>query len=301
MASKSRIHPAPLREPLPANSSYRLLRWEDAPPDLPEKTTRRYPRNEERGGAWIAHPDLELTLYREGRGECVVGNQVTTLWPGELLLLGGNVLHHWRPQAGAAGLSLRWSFPASHGFWAMPEARVLIAGFRNAHRGIQYHGPTARALGNLLRQLEGAPPATRLALFVQILSTLTMADGADLRYVAHSLVTVDPAARHAPAIQAALHHLLEHFREKIRLAHMLQVTHMSRATFAREFKKHVGKTFIEVLQQLRIEAACRELAGGNEPITEVSYQSGFTELSFFNRIFHRPVGCTPSEYRARHR
>ena len=76
---------------------------------------------------------------------------------------------------------------------------------------------------------------------------------------------------------------------------------MSRPTFARQFKRHSGRSFSEFVNQLRLQAARRELRDGERGVLDVALACGFRQVTFFNRLFRREVGCTPTEYRRRHR
>jgi AraC-like DNA-binding protein len=76
---------------------------------------------------------------------------------------------------------------------------------------------------------------------------------------------------------------------------------MSKPTFSRQFKKHCGKTLSDFVQQVRLDAACHELAETDHPIIDVALGNGFSQISFFNRVFRRAIQCSPSEYRARTR
>jgi AraC-like DNA-binding protein len=46
-----------------------------------------------------------------------------------------------------------------------------------------------------------------------------------------------------------------------------------------------------------LQAACRDLAETDKPITEIAYPSGFGQLTFFYRFFRRQIGCTPKAFR----
>ncbi len=80
---------------------------------------------------------------------------------------------------------------------------------------------------------------------------------------------------------------------------VLALTGLSRPTFARQFKKHSGRTFSEFLNRLRLQAACRELLESGRSVLEIALGCGFTQVSFFNRLFRRLQKCSPTEYRAR--
>jgi AraC-like DNA-binding protein len=89
-----------------------------------------------------------------------------------------------------------------------------------------------------------------------------------------------------------------HYREEVRLEDVLKLTHLSRPTFARQFKKHSGRTLSEFLNHLRLQAACRELVESDRSVLEIALRCGFTQVSFFNRLFRRVMKCSPTGYRA---
>ena len=68
---------------------------------------------------------------------------------------------------------------------------------------------------------------------------------------------VGVGAHHQPAIERVIRHILQRFREPIPLAHVLQIAGMSKATFARQFRKHAGRPFSAFVNQVRLDAACR--------------------------------------------
>ncbi len=106
---------------------------------------------------------------------------------------------------------------------------------------------------------------------------------------------------HREAMGAAIRFLLAHFREPVRLDEVLALTGMSRATFARLFKRHAGRPFSTFLNELRLQAACHELAAGDRPVLAIALDCGFSQVSFFNRLFRRTWRCSPTEWRRRSR
>jgi AraC-like DNA-binding protein len=100
-------------------------------------------------------------------------------------------------------------------------------------------------------------------------------------------------------MQSAIRFLLAHYRNEIRLQQLLDVTGMSKPTFCRQFKKHSGKTLNEFLQQIRLDAVCHELATTDQPIIDLALGCGFSQVSFFNRVFRRAFRCSPSVFRRR--
>ncbi|HUX20997.1 MAG TPA: helix-turn-helix transcriptional regulator, partial [Spirochaetia bacterium] len=75
---------------------------------------------------------------------------------------------------------------------------------------------------------------------------------------------------------------------------------MSVATLCRFFKKNVGCTFNEYLTRIRISQACKLLIQTNLAVYSICVESGFENLSNFNRRFLRLKGMTPTAYRRLH-
>jgi AraC-like DNA-binding protein len=63
------------------------------------------------------------------------------------------------------------------------------------------------------------------------------------------------------------------------------------------FKQATGRCFIEFVNRLRISKSCELLADGDKPVTDVCFESGFNNISNFNRRFQQLKGMTPSHYR----
>ncbi len=84
---------------------------------------------------------------------------------------------------------------------------------------------------------------------------------------------------------------------QVSLADAADLVNMSLKSFSRFFKKSTGKNFVQYVNELRIGHACRRLIESNDSITEVCYDSGFNNLSNFNRRFLEIKNMSPREYR----
>ena len=89
---------------------------------------------------------------------------------------------------------------------------------------------------------------------------------------------------------AALRALTEAARRGLHL-------HGATATFARQFLLHVGKPFSIFRNQVRLQAVCHALRDTNEPVGNIALSHGFNQLSFFNRLFRRELGISPTDSR----
>lgn len=71
----------------------------------------------------------------------------------------------------------------------------------------------------------------------------------------------------------------------------------SKFHFTRLFKQYAQYTFGDYLTLQRIRAAERLLSHPSMSVTEIAFQSGFSSISTFSRVFRQFKNCTPSEYR----
>ncbi len=72
---------------------------------------------------------------------------------------------------------------------------------------------------------------------------------------------------------------------------------LSNGYLSRFFKKNYGMSFANYLTNVRVFHAADELLYTDAPITLVAYDCGFTSAAFFNKVFKKAYGVTPSEFR----
>ncbi|SFJ01579.1 AraC family transcriptional regulator, L-rhamnose operon regulatory protein RhaS [Paenibacillus sp. UNC496MF] len=92
-----------------------------------------------------------------------------------------------------------------------------------------------------------------------------------------------------------------HYAQPIGLEQISRMCGLSQTTFTTKFKRHLGLTFIEYRNRVRLEEAKTLLETSPAKIMAVALEVGFEDLSFFNRLFKREFGLTPSEHRERFR
>ncbi len=91
---------------------------------------------------------------------------------------------------------------------------------------------------------------------------------------------------------------LSNFTSQITIEDVASVANMNPASFCRFFKQVMHKTFIHFLTEVRMGYACKLLIDKDDfTIASVCYESGFKNLSNFNRQFKEYTGKTPSEYK----
>lgn len=111
----------------------------------------------------------------------------------------------------------------------------------------------------------------------------------------HSLLRNNPHSDHLIAeCESALK---QHYKSNNAIQLTLEQANIPERTLKRRFKAATGSTLIDYLQNIRIEAAKRQLEQTQLPVDQISFDIGYEDASFFRRLFKRRTGLTPSQYR----
>ncbi|MBU2341976.1 MAG: helix-turn-helix domain-containing protein, partial [Alphaproteobacteria bacterium] len=122
------------------------------------------------------------------------------------------------------------------------------------------------------------------------------------RWALRTLDPEDDFAELEPSLAKALRHLGACFAEPIDLADLAAIGGTTPLRMSALFRTVVGVSFKRLLRQIRILAACERLV--QQPaasITELAFQVGFGDLSYFERSFRSAIGESPRQFRRRRR
>ena len=99
---------------------------------------------------------------------------------------------------------------------------------------------------------------------------------------------------------SAMKFMSEHCCEDISRDDVAAAAEMSGAHFSRSFRKQFGRTFTDLLSQMRTERAADLLARTDRPLKLIALQCGFTDQSYLTKVFRRRYRVTPAMYRREH-
>ncbi len=87
-----------------------------------------------------------------------------------------------------------------------------------------------------------------------------------------------------------------HYQEDIRLADLAACVNMTPNYFCRYFKEITHRSPMDYLNYYRIEAACERLAYTDKTVSEIAYECGFQDASYFVKVFRHYKHVTPTQY-----
>jgi AraC-like DNA-binding protein len=257
------------------------------------------------GETWQFHPELELTLILESSGKQFIGDNIEDFGPGNLVLIGPNLLHLWKNdacyykksstlRAQAIVIHFLKDF-AGEGFLQLPELHHVRELFHKARRGIKFTGEGKRAVVNKIKRITNLDGIEKLTAFLTILNII--ANKTTHNYLSTSSFVEAAKKSNDFRINSVFEYIMNHFSEPISLDEISEEANMTRTSFCRYFKKHTRKTFTQFLNEIRVGYACRLLQENKFTVAQICFTCGFTNLSHFNRQFKKIKRQTPTEYR----
>ena len=254
---------------------------------------------------WHYHPQFELTLTVNARGQRYIGDHLGDFEPGDLVLLGPNLPHTWsaseridRAQpmlAVVVWFSLEWVEQLAACFPELHSLRQLAA---RAGPALHFSTDTSARSADKLLQLNALPVPQRLPLLLDVLLDLAGDTGA--RPLASMAQAPLPDGQHK-RMAGVFDFMHAHFREEIALETLAQRAALSLGAFHRCFKRHAHCTPGEYLARLRIGRACQQLIESNLAIAVIAQEAGYRNLAHFNRQFRAARHVTPRAFRQQYR
>ncbi|WKN42086.1 AraC family transcriptional regulator [Tunicatimonas pelagia] len=254
---------------------------------------------------WHFHSEYQLFLVLKGSGTRFIGDTVKPFTAGDLTFTGPNLPHLWRSdQEGKAGENLKHSegivvyfnedLVGEHLF-QKEEAIKLRQLFQNSLRGIEITGETAKSIRAMLMAL------LRLEGFAGVLELLKILDclskSSEIVLLASPGYTNTLKEDDTERMNEVYAYVMKHFKEKVTITTLAELTNMTPTSFSRYFKTHANKTFSDFISEIRVGHACKLLIEQEMNVSQIGYESGFQTLSNFNRQFKQITKRTPLRYK----
>jgi YesN/AraC family two-component response regulator len=103
--------------------------------------------------------------------------------------------------------------------------------------------------------------------------------------------------KYSAPITTCIHSIENQLYSEITLNQLSAICHLSPNYLSSLFKKEVGISFSEYIQQQRIEEAKKLLTYTSYPILDIGSLLNFTDQSYFIKVFKKFTGITPKQYR----
>lgn len=253
---------------------------------------------------WHFHNEYEILYVIEGTGTSFVADNVEQFESGDLAMLGSNLPHFWRsdekyhmPESQEKINYIVIQFPGDlirESFFEYPEFHVIQELFQRSSRGIRFFPSFAAKAGKVVLKIVQSSGFDRVILLLKLLHELAKTN--QYRLLAGELYQQQNHDFTDDRLTKVLHFLTTQYQQKIELEKVAEIAHLHPSAFCRYFKEKTGKSLSEYVTDLRISYACKLIIEGKLSVSQVCFESGFNNLSNFNRTFKRQTNMTPTKY-----
>lgn len=249
---------------------------------------------------WHYHREYELHLIRRTRGKAFIGDHIGAFRPGTIFLCGPNLPHNWitthdnAPGTRDEVVNFTDDLMASLTH-AMPEFRAFQPMLEDSRYGIEFPEASSRPLMPLFERLGQTQGTAQVLTFLTLMDALVKAGDYRILSTRAYQENTDPVME--DRINTVVEYLARNYQSEITLDEVAGLLRLSPSFFSRYFKKATGRRFIDFVIRLRISKACERLELTDDPITNICYEVGYSNVANFNRQFLKIKGMTPRQYR----
>lgn len=247
------------------------------------------------------HDEFELILIINAKGaKRVVGNSIGIIDEAELIFIGPNQYHAWfTHQCESEEISettIKFHKDLfNERFLNRNQLCMLKNILGNSHRGILFPKEIIGLVAERIEQLKQKNHFEAVLELLSILHILSVCP--DIKLLSDPGFSEEKIKHKEKRTECVFEFMYSNYNKHIALAEIAEIANMPATSFSRFIKKRTGKTFIEILNDIRLGYASRMLVDTNNTIAEIAYQCGFNNISNFNRTFKYKKLCTPKEFR----
>ena len=248
------------------------------------------------------HEEMELISVKKGSGRVILDLHPFPVKTGDLVIVFPGKLHGIRQKAGCAMEYENIIFRLDMLIPALPDRcsseflMPLLSGNGPSSyvcsQGCREFLPVQQLIARLDAISDSRPAGYELAVkgifFELLFQILPQRQGSG---------DETAGSRFQGKMKLVLKEVENRYAEPLTVKEMADMCGYSASHFMKFFRRQMGMSFVEYLNDYRLLMAARMLASTEETVTEIARLSGFDQPSYFNRLFRRKYGMTPSEYR----
>ncbi len=244
------------------------------------------------------HEEIQLCFIGEGEGKLIVGDTISYYKKGDVIVIGSHLPHVFKSDESLKMSRMLTLFFTKESFgkefFELEELHELQEFFKRSKHGYKIID-AEEDIKKLFLQLENSSKLNQFLILLQLLKLTSTCDYQSLSSFIYGKKYSDNEGKR---MRNVFEYTMNHFDEEVSLKTISEVANMTKNAFCKYFKKRTNKTYIQFLNELRIEHACKLLQNKNEhSIAVIAEASGFANISNFNRQFKSALGITPLTYR----
>jgi len=255
------------------------------------------------------HKEFEILYNIENSGTRFVGDSIRRFSNGDLVLVGPHIPHYWHSDdryfegienltAKVVLIQFEENFPGDK-FFELPEMQNIKSLFAKSAHGIRFTGRDGTKIGDKIIQISEAVGWKKLLLMIEMLCL--MSDAKDFELLSSKGFTEASKFANQEKMSDLFNFMVSNYKRDLKLEEISDRANMNTSAFCRYFKKSTSKTFSQALNEIRVGFACKQMLNSDKSISEIAFECGFNNISYFNRVFKKIKNIIPQKYREMHK
>lgn len=235
------------------------------------------------------HNCYEIEFIISGSLDEIINDSVYHAVPGDLFLLSPNDMHELRNIDDAYICTIM--FPETF----IDEELLLQLEEKNLFFNIvsRMTEKTRNKLEFLISMIEDEIKNGDVNSKVSVKNILNII----ITFILRNVVEETNISKKYNSVRKAVVYIKDNFKEQITLKEVADTVGLESKYFSVLFKKSMGLSYKDFLNEMRLNYAQRLLSENKESVTDICYLCGYGSVSNFNRMFKRKFALSPSEYR----
>lgn len=245
------------------------------------------------------HPQCQITYIEKGLGTYIIGDAVGRFSSGQVFVLGANLPHVFKcdeiyfsdfsPGVSSTTIFFNQNF-FNNELYLLSELSLFNTFVQEIKGGISY---SKIGIEVEFEKLKNAVGFNRILIFLEIIGYLC-SNKIEIKELLNKKKKFDQVKN--DKIERVYEFTLNKFKTRIKIKETANLINLTTNAFCKFFKQQTGQSYISFLNEIRINHACSLFLSSNLDVASVAFESGFNNLSNFNRQFTQKQKVSPKKY-----
>ena len=232
----------------------------------------------------------------QSHGKRFVGNQISDYSQEDLVMFGPNLPHGFTTEVPCEQVVIQMT----EDFWDRslldkPELKNVKALFHYAKRGLFFGRKTQGKAKQIIHKMMDSTGFLQMIGLFELMHCL--AESEDIKPICSEEYSFSLDATHLDRLKMVYDYIISNYQQEMRIKEVADNINLTEAAFFKFIKKHTQKTFTEIVNEIRINQASKLLMMTEMSITDICFECGYNNISYFNRKFKSIIGKSPREFR----
>ncbi|WP_298506421.1 AraC family transcriptional regulator [uncultured Maribacter sp.] len=247
---------------------------------------------------WHIHPEYEIVFIKNGKGSLKIGTKSFSYLNGLLIFLKGNI-----PHTDFGNNDFEDNFEVviqfkkefiSKKLTTFPELQEIEKFIDKGHHVLLFSEDFKDSVASLFEKIRKDSESQKLITTLSILEKIANTKAYSVAIKGNEFLS--QSVTDSKRLEQVFEYVNTNYKNTITISHLAEHVGLTSNSFCRFFKKMTNQTFVYFLNDYRINKASEIIRFENKNLTEIMFECGFQDQSYFCKVFKKHQGLTPSDF-----